>query len=171
MPTVERTLVVVRHARASQEGADFDRDLEPEGARAALAAGRWLAAEGYVADAALVSAARRAERTWASLSEGAAWSAEPLLDRALYHADAESALDLVRETDEGSHCLVVVGHNPTVATMAQLLDDGEGDVATGLAMAGGYPPASLAVFTFPGPWRELGWAGARLVAFREGERG
>ncbi len=53
---MERTLVVVRHGRASQEGADFDRDLEPEGARAALAAGRWLAAEGYVADAALVSA-------------------------------------------------------------------------------------------------------------------
>jgi len=163
-----RTLIVMRHGRASQEGSDFDRDLEPEGRNAAREAGRWLAARSISADAAIVSAARRAFRTWSALRDGAGWDVEADVDRALYHADPESALDLVRLVGDEVATLVVVGHNPTVASLAQLLDDGDGDLEAGIAMASGFPPGSLAVFSYGGRWAELGWAAAELVAFRHG---
>lgn len=170
LPVTEtaRILVLMRHGRASSEGADFDRDLEPEGARAAVEAGRWLATLGVAADAAIVSAARRAVRTWASLREGAGWPVEADVDRALYHADSDSALDLIRLAPEGATTLVVLGHNPTVASLAQLLDDGEGDIEAGIAMGDGFPAGSLAVFRFEGAWADLGWAGAELLAYRPG---
>jgi hypothetical protein len=35
-------------------------------------------------------------------------------------------------------------------------------------MAGGFPPGSLAVFSYDGSWADLGWAAAELLAFRPG---
>lgn len=160
-----RTLVVMRHARASQEGSDLERDLEPEGQRDAMAAGRWLMGQAVSADAAIVSAAKRAVRTWEAVSTGAGWDVEPDVDRALYHADPDSALDLVRLVEPDAATVVVVGHNPTVASLAQLLDDGDGDPVAGVAMAGGFPAGSVAVFRFSGAWSDLGWATAELLAF------
>ena len=55
---------------------------------------------------------------------GAGWDLEGTLEDALYDAGPESALDLIRATDEHVRTLVVVGHNPTMASLATLLDDG-----------------------------------------------
>ena len=113
----------------------------------------------------IVSAAKRAVRTWEAVSTGAGWDVEPDVDRALYHADPDSALDLVRLVEPDAATVVVVGHNPTVASLAQLLDDGDGDPVAGVAMAGGFPAGSVAVFRFSGAWSDLGWATAELLAF------
>jgi len=64
--------------------------------------------------------------------------------------------------------LVVVGHNPTIAYLAQLLDDGSGDDDAGREMAVGFPTGALAVFEVTGSWAELDLASARLVAFHVG---
>jgi phosphohistidine phosphatase len=64
--------------------------------------------------------------------------------------------------------LVVVGHNPTMAYLAQLLDDGSGDDEAGSQMARGFPTGALAVFDVAGSWTELDLASARLVAFHVG---
>jgi phosphohistidine phosphatase len=61
--------------------------------------------------------------------------------------------------------LVVVGHNPTMAYLAQLLDDGTGDEQAGRRMATGFPTCALAVFAVRGRWADLDLASARLVAF------
>ena len=47
--------------------------------------------------------------------------------------------------------LVVIGHNPTMAYLAELIDDGEGDAdaTTGLVTRG-FPTSALAVFTVDG---------------------
>ncbi len=161
-----RRLVVIRHARAEQVGrTDFERALADEGRRDAATAGRWLAAAGIVADAALVSAAERAVATWEALAEAAEWTVTAALDRGLYAAGPDTALDLVRETDDAAGTLVVVGHNPTVASLAQLLDDGEGDPEASTGLMSGFPPGSLAVFSWTGAWRDLDWAAARVTDF------
>ena len=77
-------------------------------------------------------------------------------------------LDLVRETDEDVLALMVIGHNPTIAYLAQLLDDGSGDVVAGQQMAVGFPAGTIAVFEVSGPWSALDLASARLTAFRKG---
>lgn len=169
MPAPQRTLVVVRHSKAEQVAAnDYERGLADRGRADAAAAGAWLAEIGVVPDCAVVSAAPRAAQTWEALADGAGWSLEPDLDSGLYTAGPETALDLVRGVDDSCTTLVVVGHNPTMASMAQMLDDGEGDIEAGNEMAMGFPTSAVAVFAYDGSWADL--ETARLAAFRVGRR-
>lgn len=143
--------------------------MTEEGRRTARAAGAWLAAQGVAADHGLVSSAVRARQTWEELCAGAGWDLAPDLSRGLYSAEPESALDLLREVPAAASVVVLVGHNPTVASLAQILDDGagEGPEETAL-MTRGFPPGSLALFEYDGAWADLAPASARLLAFRPG---
>lgn len=165
-----RTLVVMRHAKAEQDGAtDFERRLAERGERDARAAGAWLAAQGIAPDLALVSAAVRTHQTWEAVAQGAGWDAEvATYDESLYAAGPESALDVVREVEESVRALVVVGHNPTMAYLAQLLDDGDGDERASAELVAGYPTSATTVFAVEGDWSDLDEAGARVVAFHVG---
>lgn len=164
-----RRLVLVRHAQAEAHAAsDAARELTPRGRADAAQAAGWLRAQGFVPDHALVSAATRAHATWGELATAAGWEVEPDVDKGLYAAGPETALDQVRLTPQDARSLIVVGHNPTIAYLAQLLDDGEGDAEAGNAMATGYPTAALAVFEYDGAWADLGFGTARLVAFHVG---
>lgn len=164
--TGQRTLVIMRHAKAEQDGpSDALRRLSERGLLDAAAAGTWLAAQGFVPDAALVSAATRTEMTWQAASEAAGWDADLLLDEGLYDAGPETALDLVRQTDPAVRSLLVIGHNPTVSFVAQLLDDGEGDDEASNQMALGFPTSAVAVMTCTGAWTELDEASVSVTAF------
>ncbi|HEX3929542.1 MAG TPA: histidine phosphatase family protein [Nocardioides sp.] len=164
-----RRLVVMRHAKA-QPGGETDalRELAQRGWDDARDAGRWLASLGVAPGAALVSSARRTRSTWLALAEGGSFACDATYSDSLYSAGPETALDLVRETAEAVSVLVVVGHNPTMAYLAQLLDDGDGDQAAARQMATGFPTGAVAVFAVPAPWSGLDLASARLVAFHVG---
>jgi phosphohistidine phosphatase len=159
----------MRHARAEPGGEiDFARELAQRGWDDALEAGRWLAGSGFLPTAALVSAARRATATWLALAEGGSFDADPSYSESLYAGGPETVLDLVRETSDQQGSLVVVGHNPTMAYLAQLLDDGSGDPDAAAEMATGFPAGALAWFQLEGTWTDLDLAGARLVGFHVG---
>jgi len=162
-----RRLLVIRHARAGQAAdSDAERPLTDEGAVTAEAVGAWLAARDLRPDVALVSSARRAVETWEALARGADWEVAPEVSQALYTAEPESALDLVREAADEARTLALVGHNPTVGSLAQLLDDGQGDSDAGTAMVtGGFPPGAVAVLEHDGDWADLAWGAARVMAY------
>ncbi len=166
-----RRLVVLRHAQAEPTApSDEARPLTARGRADATAAGAWLAAQGVrvgsPAGAALVSAAVRARETYDAVAAAAGWEGGVTHDPGLYVAGPEAALDLVRATPDEVTTLVLVGHNPTMGFLAQLLEDGEGDPASAAAMAGaGFPTCAAAVLAFAGPWDELGAYLARLEAF------
>lgn len=172
MSSSHRTIVVMRHAKAEQAAPnDFERALAPRGLGDAAASGAWLAGAGVQPDYALVSAAVRARQTWAALAEGAGWDLEPILDRGLYAADPDTALDIVRGLDDACGSVIVVGHNPTMASLAQLLDDGGGDEDAGNEMAiGTFPTSATAVLTCSGAWADLRPGAARLTAYHVGRR-
>ncbi len=164
-----RQLIVMRHAKAEPGGeTDHERELAQRGWDDATEAGRWLAGRGLVPDGVLVSSARRTTSTWMAVAEGGSFEVEPTPLEGLYSAGPESALDLVRETADDVRTLVVIGHNPTIAYLAQLLDDGSGDDEAGHDMAIGFPTGALAVFAVTGSWSGLELASARLVAFHVG---
>lgn len=167
-PPAVRRLVVLRHGSATGAAAsDHERDLTDQGRAEAAGVGRWLRTEGHLPDRALVSDARRTRRTWEELAAAADLLDVPVEHApALYSAGPESALDLVRATDARVGTLLLVGHNPTVASLAHLLHDGRGSERAALRMAQGYPPAAVTVLAVPVAWRELGWGLARLVDFR-----
>ncbi|GAB3038967.1 phosphoglycerate mutase [Nocardioides flavus (ex Wang et al. 2016)] len=163
--------MVMRHAKAEATAAtDHDRALAARGRADAAAAGRWLDAQGIRPDAALVSDARRTVQTWEELALGAGWDLEADFSAALYAAGGDSAFDLLRDTEASVGCLVVVGHNPTMAYLAELIDDGDGDAdaTTGLVTRG-FPTAALAVFAVSAPWSDLGPGAGRLEAFHVGD--
>jgi phosphohistidine phosphatase len=161
-----RLIVVMRHAKAEQLGpTDFERELAERGRGDSEAAGRWLAGQTITPDHAWVSAALRTQQTWECVAEGAGWALEPALDRGLYAAGPDTAFDLIRSTPDESRILLVIGHNPTMAVVAQLLDDGEGDDDAAEAMTAGFPTSALAVFDYDGTWSDLEPASARLTAF------
>ena len=152
-----RRLVVVRHAKAEPSApSDHERALAERGHGDAADVGRWLTRQEIVADAALVSNALRARETWARLAAGAEWDVEPDFSAALYAAGPDSAFDLIRETPASVRTLVVVGHNPTMAYLAELIDDGEGDdEATTSLVSRGFPTSAVAVFDVAAGWSEL----------------
>ena len=164
-----RTIAVMRHAKAEQAGpTDFDRPLAERGHQDAAAAGSWLSGSGFAPEYALVSAALRTRETWASVAHGAGWELDADFDRSLYAAGTESAFDLVREIADDVHSLLVIGHNPTMASVAQLLDDGDADAALTGELFTGYPTSAVAVFEYDGSWADLAEGSARLVAFHVG---
>ena len=164
-----KTLVVMRHAKAEQSGAsDAERQLTDRGLLDATEAGQWLAGRGVEPELALVSSAVRTVQTWDAANEGGGWDLEGTLEDALYEAGTESALDLVRAVDEAISTLVVVGHNPTMASLAALLDDGEGDEEAGNEITLGFPTSAMAVFSYDGKWEDVDEASASLVAHHVG---
>ena len=166
-----RRLVVMRHAKAEATAAtDHARALAPRGLADAEEAGRWLGEQGVEPDLALVSDATRALQTWEQVATGAGWDCDVDASAGLFAAGGDTAFDLIRETDPEVRCLVVIGHNPTMAYLAELIDDGEGDdEATTAILTRGFPTSAVAVFAVEGPWSELGPGSGRLEAFHVGE--
>ena len=62
----------------------------------------------------------------------------------------------------------MVGHNPTMASLAALLDDGEGDDEAGNEMALGFPTSALAVSRSTATGRDLDEASASVVGYHVG---
>ena len=169
MQSTTRVLVIMRHAKAEPSApSDHERVLTDRGTADADEAGAWLRGTGTTPGRALVSDAARTRGTWAALAGSAGWDVVPEYDASLYAAGPDTALDLLRETDDTVDTLVVIGHNPTMAYVAQMLDDGDGDAEAVAAMNEGFPTSAVAVFAVDGAWADLEMGGARLTAFHVG---
>lgn len=166
-----RRLVVMRHAKAEPTApSDHARALAARGRRDAEEVGQWLRAQGISPDLALVSDALRTQQTWAQVAAGASFDLDAIVSAALYAAGPDTAFDLVREVDPAVSSLIVIGHNPTMAYIAELLDDGEGDVDASMGLVTrGLPTSALAIFTVAGGWADVGPGAGRLEAFHVGE--
>ena len=93
----------------------------------------------------------------------------PLADEAaILRNHSRGALDLVRATENHVRTLVVVGHNPTMASLAALLDDGEGEESASNDISMGFPTCALVVFSYDGEWKDLDEASASALAYHVG---
>lgn len=159
----ERRLVVVRHAEAGSAGTDRDRPLTPRGRQQAAAVGTWLAGADLLPDGVLVSPAVRTAQTWDGLRTALDRAPEPIVDERLYDNTVDAVLGAVRETSDDATTLLVVGHAPSVAWFARVLDDGRGDAEVLRRLGAGYPPATVAVLAVPSAFGELDEGGATLL--------
>ena len=160
-----RVLVVLRHGKAEAYGAeDHGRHLVARGTREATATGAWLASSGWVPSHAIVSSAARTQETWACIARGPGASARADVSDAAYAASTDSAMEILRGAPAEARVLVLVGHNPTVSSLALLLDDGDPDPAALRALSSGLPTGGAAVFEVGVPWRDLDVGTGRLVA-------
>lgn len=164
-----RRLVVMRHAKAEPVAAsDHARRLVDRGRRDAAEAGSWARDRGVLPDHAFVSTAARAHETWSAFARSAGLDLEPQLDAALYPAGPDSAMEVLRTAPPDATTVMIVGHNPTMAHLVHLLDDGDADPDAFAELATGFPTSALAVLHVPEPWADLDVASARITAYHVG---
>lgn len=139
-----RTLVVLRHAKAAHIPglADRERPLTDRGRRDADRVARTLADLGVQPDLVLCSPSVRTRQT----AELALPGAEVVYESEIYEAYADELLALLRRGDPEARTLVLVGHNPGVHELVQLLTTRDDE---------GFPPGAFAVIETDDEWSGL----------------
>lgn len=167
-----RRLVLIRHAKAADARVDMERELTGGGRQDAAALGEWLTGLQLSPDRVVISPSRRTEQTWefAAAAFDVVPVPVPVADERVYENTAESLLAVVRDTPASVQTLAVVGHNPSIAGLARLLDGGSGDGEAVAALSRGFPAGAAALFTVPMPFDELELGGAALIGFRTPDR-
>jgi phosphohistidine phosphatase len=160
-------LMLLRHAkteRAEPGGSDRDRKLAPRGRADAPKIGAYMARHGFVPDLALVSAAKRANETWALIAPAFATPPRVRFDERLYQAGPDQLLDVIRETS-GARSLAVIGHNPGLHELAvQLIAAGNVDARQ--RVNEGLPTSGLVVIELAfDDWSQLHSHAGRLERF------
>jgi phosphohistidine phosphatase len=162
-------LLLLRHAKSSWDDAalpDRDRPLNKRGRRAAAAMRQAMQGLGLVPDLVLVSPARRAQETLASLEP---WDETPLIEpvESLYLATAPQLLSVLQDVNETVRGVLLIGHNPGLHELAVLLAGTQLATAGEMAqrVAAGFPTAALAEFSIATPWQQLAAGGGRLMRF------
>ncbi|MAS08456.1 MAG: histidine phosphatase [Ahrensia sp.] len=143
-----KTLYLLRHAKSSWDDPsldDFDRPLSERGRTAAPLIGKYMAERGWRPDLALVSPARRARDTWRIVAYEWPAPVETRFDRAIYLAEPDDLLALLREADTPGS-VILVGHNPGMEDLAAQLASPGSDPQARARMAEKFPTAALARF-------------------------
>lgn len=165
-PSYVPTLLLIRHASAeSFAPSDRERSLTARGRADAQELGRWLAGLGISPDQVHVSAAVRTRQTAEELLTAAAWTVAPTEDEGLYSADEEYVFGVLQGSDPDVGTVAIVGHNPTMEILSQLIDDGTGPASADLTP--GFPTAAVAVIDID-DWSQLGPMTGRIRAFHVG---
>jgi len=119
-----KTLYLLRHAKSSwkdPELADFDRPLNGRGRGAATLVGRHVRKKKIRPELLLCSPAERARQTVALVRESSGLSAEMRYDERIYEADAARLLEVVTQIEEAVGVALLVGHNPGLEELLELL--------------------------------------------------
>ncbi|MEP6629408.1 MAG: histidine phosphatase family protein [Lapillicoccus sp.] len=163
----DRTLVLLRHAKAEQVPGkpDHDRALTERGRLDAEAAGAWLHAQGIVAELVICSTSLRTRQTWEHAAHGGAQAEFVEYRRAVYQGGTHGVLDCLHEDTGDVRTVVVVGHAPSIPDLASALTDGQGSQTAHTAMGEGFPTSGMAVLRYADDWPELGPGDASLERF------
>jgi phosphohistidine phosphatase len=167
-------LYLLRHAKSSRTGifaGDFDRPLSGRGRRAASLMAKHMAAHGLSPELVLCSPARRARETLDAMSKDLPKDAQILFEDALYGGTADAYLTLVRAHGESAGAALLIGHNPAIEDLADLLVGYGEEAARGpsaTATAEKFPTAALAHIAFDiADWSKLTPGSGHLVSFIE----
>lgn len=155
MASVERRLVLLRHAKAGwpEDVADADRPLTIRGKHDAPLAGQWLAEHLPPIDIAICSTAVRARQTWSLVA--AELDHAPLFhpDDRLYGASAEQLLAVTEMLPDEAATALLVGHNPGLEELVHLLTGAPHELKT----------CAIAVLSCPENWASITARTAALI--------
>ena len=167
-----RRILLLRHAKSSWDHSDLDdvsRPLAPRGRKAAPLIGRHISTQGLVPDLVLCSTAVRARQTLelviAEWKRAAGDDAKVDRRASFYLATVGELLSAIRRLDDEVESVMIIGHNPGMAVLADQLA-ATGDPEGLRAMAAKFPTAALAVLDFETPsWKAIAPGTGRLQSF------
>jgi phosphohistidine phosphatase len=102
----------------------------------------------------VVSPALRARQTWEAVAATLGVSPEVDVDRRVYANTVDDLLEVVGELPDELTTVLIVGHNPSIAGLVDVLDD-EPQRPARAALTSGYPTGTLAVVEIDLPWRRV----------------
>ncbi|MFO7788516.1 MAG: histidine phosphatase family protein [Halospina sp.] len=157
----ERVLTLIRHAKSGWDDpslSDFDRPLNERGERDAPEMARRMAARGEYPDHFIASSARRARETALVLAQGTGFpEADIHFERSLYLADTQRLLGTIRNLPDRAREVWLVGHNPDLTDLANLLAGPHTD---------NLPTCAVFRMAFDGgSWRDVSPGTARLLVY------
>jgi phosphohistidine phosphatase len=165
---VPKRLILLRHAKSAWDNpsvADFDRPLSNRGRKAAPLVGAYLGRRGLVPGLVLASSAKRAAETLDLVSAG--WQTKPTVRKlkSLYLAMPREMLRRVQAVGKEPDCVMLVGHNPGIADLANwLCSHGKAEQRANLARK--FPTGAVAVIDFDvDDWAEVDAEAGNLVEF------
>lgn len=151
-----RRIVLFRHAKADwPQVADHERPLAERGRKDAPVAGRRLADSGIDFDLALCSTSTRTRETWKLAVHELPHRPKTVYEERIYDASPGELIAVLNETPDDTRSIVLIGHNPGIQGLAEVLT-GQADASARDRMTRrGFPTAAFAVLTFDGPWKAL----------------
>jgi phosphohistidine phosphatase len=150
-------LIVARHAEAAWgAGSDRDRPLTPRGLQQATQLGQRLGALGWYPELVIHSEALRTTQTWQGLAGPLGGAPVVVPSWSLYHEGPAAYLQAVASHAGSARTVALVGHNPVVGELVELL--------TGQRIRFGTAHAALLQAEVEVPWQ--GWELALGVPLR-----
>lgn len=162
-----KTLHLMRHAKSSWDDpglSDRDRPLTASGREAAVLIARLLEDELSQVELALCSGAVRTRQTLDALGPVLGADAVVQVEDDLYGMSADDLLTRLRQVDDATGTVLVVGHNPTLQHLTLELA-AAGDPAVLERIRTKFPTAALATLAFGDGWSTLDRGAARLESF------
>jgi phosphohistidine phosphatase len=154
-------LWIIRHAKSSWADPgqpDFERPLNDRGKKDGKRMSRWMSGERDRPEWIVSSDAARARATAEYVCAGYSVPAERLLfEHRLYEASPVTIRDVVRELPDGCASAALVGHNPGSTDFVNAM--------VGKHVVDQLPTFGIALLDVSGPWTDVRFGSARLVAF------
>ena len=162
-----RRLYLMRHAKSCWDDPsldDFDRPLNKRGKKAARRMAAHFRQAGVAPSLILCSSAKRTIQTLDLLGpalEGIAVSVEP----AIYDAAMDTLRDRLGRLDDAVGAVLLIGHNPGLARLAEALAGGNGDPAALKRLSAKLPTGALVTLESDiAHWADLAEGSCRLVS-------
>ena len=162
-----KILGLFRHAKSDWNDAvarDFDRPLNERGRKGAAVMGQHIRDYGQAWDRIIASPAVRSAETIEIAAQGSGHSYPVEWDRRVYLASSANLIDVLREVDDATASVLMVGHNPGLEDVIFDLvpDDGSSPLRDVVEVK--FPTAAFAVLELPiDHWADLADGTARLV--------
>ncbi len=163
-----KTVYLLRHAKSSWSEprlSDHDRPLAARGLAAAPRMGEHLSRLRPGPGLVLCSSSVRTRQTWELVAAQLDEPPPTSFRRECYHASADDLLRLLQSTDDSIDAVLLIGHNPGLADLAESLA-GRGPALELGRLRLKFPTAALACFRFDTPtWRALTPGAGELSCF------
>ncbi|MBR8640957.1 histidine phosphatase family protein [Streptomyces tuirus] len=151
-----RRIVLFRHAKADwPQVTDHERPLADRGRKDAAEAGRRLADTGIPFDLALCSTAVRTRETWKLAVQEFPQRPKTIYEERIYEASPGELIAVLNETPDDAQNVLLIGHNPGVQGLADILAGSAEEDARERMDRRGFPAATFAVLSFTGSWKSV----------------
>ena len=120
-----KSLLILRHAKSSwkhPELTDYDRPLNKRGKNDAQQMGKLIRKEKLIPDLIMSSSSTRAYATAKAVAKACDYNEEIIMSRSLYDApDPKAYLKAIRNLDDKHSRVLIVGHNPSIEELLEIL--------------------------------------------------